>query len=183
MTSGRAAERASVRSLTVVSQAPRARASVMSLVWRLQDQQNPPTRTPATPFQALRTPLSASYLDIRYRYAYGMSYVRGAAMESVTATAARNDLYGLIRSVNDDCTPVAITSSRAPSWLTRTSGPQSRRPSTSWGFPALPRAFWRASQSPSVTASQPTGWSGSRCGTSSSPGRLPRMPRGSRSLD
>ena len=33
-------------------------------------------------------------------------------MESVTATAARKDLYGLIRSVTDDCTPVAITSSK-----------------------------------------------------------------------
>lgn len=33
-------------------------------------------------------------------------------MGSVTATAARKDLYGLIRSVNDDCTPVAITSSK-----------------------------------------------------------------------
>lgn len=41
-----------------------------------------------------------------------MSYDRGADTESVTATAARKDLYGLIRSVNDDCTPVAITSSK-----------------------------------------------------------------------
>lgn len=33
-------------------------------------------------------------------------------MGSITATAARKDLYGLIRSVNEDSTPVAITSSK-----------------------------------------------------------------------
>ncbi len=33
-------------------------------------------------------------------------------MGSVTATAARKDLYNLIARVNEDCAPVAITNSR-----------------------------------------------------------------------
>lgn len=33
-------------------------------------------------------------------------------MTSVTATAARKDIYNLIARVNEDCKPIAITSSR-----------------------------------------------------------------------
>ena len=33
-------------------------------------------------------------------------------MTSVTATAARKDIYNLIARVNDDCTPIAITNSK-----------------------------------------------------------------------
>lgn len=33
-------------------------------------------------------------------------------MTSITATAARKDLYNVITRVNEDCTPVAITNSR-----------------------------------------------------------------------
>ncbi len=33
-------------------------------------------------------------------------------MRSVTATAARKDIYNLIASVNENCAPVAITTSR-----------------------------------------------------------------------
>ncbi len=33
-------------------------------------------------------------------------------MGSVTATAARKDIYNLIASVNENCAPVAITTSR-----------------------------------------------------------------------
>lgn len=33
-------------------------------------------------------------------------------MTSITATAARKDLYNVIARVNEDCTPVAITNSR-----------------------------------------------------------------------
>lgn len=33
-------------------------------------------------------------------------------MTSVTATAARKDIYNLIASVNENCTPVAITTSK-----------------------------------------------------------------------
>ena len=33
-------------------------------------------------------------------------------MTSVTATAARKDIYNLITRVNEDCKPIAITSSR-----------------------------------------------------------------------
>lgn len=33
-------------------------------------------------------------------------------MTSVTATAARNDIYNLIARVNEDCKPIAITTSK-----------------------------------------------------------------------
>ena len=33
-------------------------------------------------------------------------------MGSITATAARKDLYNIIASVNENCTPIAITNSR-----------------------------------------------------------------------
>lgn len=33
-------------------------------------------------------------------------------MSSITATAARKDLYNVIASVNENCTPIAITNSR-----------------------------------------------------------------------
>lgn len=33
-------------------------------------------------------------------------------MGSITATAARKDLYNLIASVNENCAPIAITNSR-----------------------------------------------------------------------
>ena len=33
-------------------------------------------------------------------------------MISVTATAARKDIYNLIARVNDDCKPIAITNSK-----------------------------------------------------------------------
>lgn len=33
-------------------------------------------------------------------------------MTSVTATAARKDIYNLISRVNDDCKPIAITTSK-----------------------------------------------------------------------
>lgn len=33
-------------------------------------------------------------------------------MTSVTATAARKDIYNLINRVNEDCKPIAITSSK-----------------------------------------------------------------------
>ena len=33
-------------------------------------------------------------------------------MRSITATAARKDLYHLIASVNENCAPIAITNSR-----------------------------------------------------------------------
>lgn len=33
-------------------------------------------------------------------------------MTSVTATAARKDIYNLITRVNDDCKPIAITNSK-----------------------------------------------------------------------
>lgn len=33
-------------------------------------------------------------------------------MGSVTATAARKDIYNLIASVNENCTPIAITTSK-----------------------------------------------------------------------
>lgn len=33
-------------------------------------------------------------------------------MASITATAARKDLYNLISRVNEDCTPVSITTSK-----------------------------------------------------------------------
>lgn len=33
-------------------------------------------------------------------------------MGSITATAARKDLYNVIASVNENCTPIAITNSR-----------------------------------------------------------------------
>ena len=33
-------------------------------------------------------------------------------MNSITATAARNDIYNLIARVNEDCRPIAITSAR-----------------------------------------------------------------------
>lgn len=33
-------------------------------------------------------------------------------MGSVTATAARKDIYNLIASVNDNCAPIAITTSK-----------------------------------------------------------------------
>lgn len=36
-------------------------------------------------------------------------------MGSVTATAARKDLYNLISSVNENCAPVTITNSRGKS--------------------------------------------------------------------
>ena len=33
-------------------------------------------------------------------------------MASITATAARKDLYNLISRVNEDCTPISITTSK-----------------------------------------------------------------------
>ena len=33
-------------------------------------------------------------------------------MTSITATAARNDIYNLIARVNEDCRPIAITNAR-----------------------------------------------------------------------
>ena len=33
-------------------------------------------------------------------------------MTSITATAARNDIYNLIARVNEDCKPIAITSTK-----------------------------------------------------------------------
>ena len=33
-------------------------------------------------------------------------------MTSITATAARNDIYNLIARVNEDCKPIAITSTQ-----------------------------------------------------------------------
>lgn len=33
-------------------------------------------------------------------------------MTSITATAARQDIYNLINKVNEDCKPIAITSSK-----------------------------------------------------------------------
>lgn len=33
-------------------------------------------------------------------------------MTSITATAARKDLYNLISRVNEDCTPISITTSK-----------------------------------------------------------------------
>lgn len=33
-------------------------------------------------------------------------------MDSVTATAARKDIYNLIASVNENCAPIAITTSK-----------------------------------------------------------------------
>lgn len=53
-----------------------------------------------------------------YVIAYAILYVRNNVrigrldMGSVSATAARKDLYNLISSVNENCAPVAITNSR-----------------------------------------------------------------------
>lgn len=59
-------------------------------------------------------------------------------MTSISATAFRKDVYNIIARANEDCAPIAITNTKgkARCSLARTSGQLSRRPSTSWGFPA-----------------------------------------------
>ncbi len=82
-------------------------------------------------------------------------------MTSVTATAARKDIYNLIARVNEDCKPVAITTSKGkgPFLWGRMIGRLSRRRCISWACPA-----WRSSSLPAMRvwtiAFLPMSWTG-----------------------
>ena len=100
-------------------------------------------------------------------------------MTSVTATAARKDIYNLIARVNEDCKPVAITNSKGKGAVLVGEDDWSAIEETLYilAYPAWQKSLSKRMTRTSITASPLTHWIGNPCTRLSLRSRRPKTRR------